>query len=72
MPAAANIAFDTRPPIAASAATATPVAGNHYEIHLHAAPGMSEAQLMQMLERKLQELQRRDAARVRSRLTDPD
>ncbi|MDR3398726.1 MAG: phage tail protein [Pandoraea sp.] len=71
-PAAANIAFDTRPPISASAAMAAPIAGNHYEIHLHAAPGMSEAQLMLMLERKLQELHRRDAARVRSRFTDRD
>ena len=71
-PAMANIAFDSRPPISASTSSSAPAAGNHYEIHLHAAPGMSEAQLMQMLERKLQELQRKDAARVRSRFTDSD
>lgn len=71
-PAMAGNMFDTRPPISASAPQVSAGGGNHYEIHLHAAPGMNEAQLMQLLERKLEEIQRRDAARARSRYTDPD
>ncbi|VVE41617.1 phage tail protein [Pandoraea communis] len=71
-PAMAGNLFDTRPPISASAAQAPASGGNSYVIHVHAAPGMNEVLLAQLIERKLQELQRRDAARARSRFSDPD
>lgn len=46
--------------------------GNRYEIHLHAAPGMNEAKLMEMLERKLDEIRRRDGSNDRARFADRD
>ncbi|WP_242559546.1 phage tail protein [Pandoraea capi] len=71
-PALASTAFDTRPPISSPLQSSAPVAGNHYEIHIHAAPGMNESQLAQLVERKIIELQRKDAARARSRFGDKD
>lgn len=71
-PALASTVFDMRPPISSPLQSAAPAAVNHYEIHLHPTPGMNEAQLMQMLERKIIELQRKDAARARSRFGDKD
>ncbi|VVE74772.1 phage tail protein [Pandoraea captiosa] len=71
-PALASTAFDMRPPISSPLQSAAPVAGNHYEIHIHAAPGMNESQLAQLVERKIIELQRKDAARARSRFGDKD
>lgn len=44
-----------------------------YEIHLHAAPGMDEAKLMELLQRKLREIERENAANTRSAFGDrPD
>ncbi len=43
-----------------------------YEIHLHAAPGMDEAKMMDMLERKIVELQRRDTSNDLARFADKD
>ncbi|KQN29693.1 phage tail tape measure protein [Sphingomonas sp. Leaf38] len=44
-----------------------------YEIHLHAAPGMDEAKLVELLERKLDDIKRRDSANGRSAFADrPD
>ncbi|WP_246189186.1 phage tail tape measure protein [Pandoraea anapnoica] len=71
-PALASTAFDMRPPISSPLKSSAPAAGNHYEIHIHAAPGMNESQLAQLVERKIIELQRKDAARARSRFGDMD
>jgi len=47
--------------------------GDRYEIHLHAGPGMDEAKLMALLERKLAEIDRRKAASRRASFADaPD
>lgn len=43
-----------------------------YEIHLHAAPGMDEAKLIDLLERKLADIERRDVANDRSGFADKD
>jgi hypothetical protein len=48
-------------------------ATRRYEIHLHAAPGMDEAKMMELLERKLEEIDRRESADARSAFADrPD
>jgi TP901 family phage tail tape measure protein len=41
-----------------------------YEIHLHAAPGMDESKLLDLLEQKLDEIERRDKAKRRSSFAD--
>ncbi len=65
-PASAQGAPYPRAPVGA-------VTGDRYEIHLHAAPGMDEAKLMALLERKLAEIDRRKAASRRASFADaPD
>ncbi|CAN5694075.1 hypothetical protein BH11PSE6_BH11PSE6_14170 [soil metagenome] len=74
-PAFATGAGGAGGPGAAGAAQvrAAPATGNRYEIHLHAAPGMDEAKLMLLLERKLNDLERAAEARARSSFADsPD
>lgn len=68
MPAMAGAAVGTGalPATAAGAGAG----GDRYEIHLHAAPGQDEAKLMEMLERKLEEIERRKAAKARSSFAD--
>ncbi|HVJ38125.1 MAG TPA: phage tail tape measure protein, partial [Stenotrophomonas sp.] len=67
------MAVDTRPPLTAPArAAAAPAAGDHIEIHLHAAPGMDEKALIAMMRRELDALSREKAARQRSGLRDND
>ncbi|HYG07410.1 MAG TPA: phage tail tape measure protein [Stenotrophomonas sp.] len=67
------MAVDTRPPLTAPArAAAAPAAGDHYEIHLHAAPGMDEKALVALLRRELDSISRDKAARHRSGLRDND
>lgn len=47
--------------------------GDRYEFHLHAAPGMDEAKLIELLRQKLEEIERQKAARARSSFADtPD
>ncbi|MGD8174803.1 phage tail tape measure protein [Marinimicrobium sp. ARAG 43.8] len=69
MPVAADMQWDTRPPISRTqpAPTAT---GERIEIHIHAAPGMSEMAIAQQVERLLDERERQRAARSRSALYD--
>ena len=57
---------------AGTAAGGSMAATNRYEIHLHAAPGMDEAKLMEMLERKLDEIKRRDSSNDLARFGDRD
>ncbi len=57
---------------AGSASSASASSVRKYEIHLHAAPGMDEAKMMDMLERKIVELQRRDASDDLARFADKD
>jgi len=67
------MAVDTRPPLTApTRAAAAPAAGDHIEIHLHAAPGMDEKALIAMMRRELDALSREKAARQRSGLRDND
>nr|WP_269450683.1 phage tail tape measure protein [Stenotrophomonas sp. MMGLT7] len=66
-------AMDTRTPIAAAprAAAAAP-AGNHYEIHIHAAPGMDPQAIARAVAMELDRREAAKAARNRSALTDHD
>ncbi|MCT8273366.1 phage tail tape measure protein [Xanthomonas translucens] len=65
------LTVDTRPPLSAPArAAAAPAGGDHYEIHLHAAPGMDEKALIALLRRELASINREKAARQRSGLRD--
>lgn len=71
--AAPAINFDSRPPLAAtSTAMGGQAAVNHYEIHVHAAPGMDEQRIAQMVVAEIDRRDRNAAARARSRLTDRD
>ncbi len=80
----APLRFDTRPPIVApvthgastggaakggTAAFGQP-AGDHIEIHIHAAPGMQPAELAQAVARELDRREREKSVRARSALAD--
>lgn len=77
---AALVVGASLPAMAAPTASHAPTTGrapagasDRYEIHLHAAPGMDEAKLMALLERKLAEIDRRKAASRRASFADaPD
>lgn len=80
------IAFDVRPPItaalgnvagagqagtwAAPAAASRPLAGDHIEINIHAAPGMDPQELARAVSRELDRRDREKRARARSSLSD--
>lgn len=77
----APLRFDTRPPIVTPAAQAgvaaalggtAPVApaGDHIEIHIHAAPGMQPQEIAQAVARELDRREREKQARQRSALAD--
>ena len=67
------LAVDNRPPItAAQAAGGGGMAAGPIQITIHAAPGMDEARLADLVAQKVAELQRNQAAAGRSRLTDFD
>ena len=53
-------------------AGATASGGNHYEIHIHAAPGMDEDALARLMLDKIREHERMKAQRQRSALFDRD
>lgn len=73
MPAMPALAVDNRPPItAAQAAGGGGMAAGPIQITIHAAPGMDEARLADLVAQKVAELQRNQAAAGRSRLTDSD
>lgn len=73
MPAMPALAVDNRPPItAAQAAGGGGMAAGPIQITIHAAPGMDEARLAELVAQKVAELQRNQAAAGRSRLTDSD
>lgn len=64
--------FDTRAPISASASQLAPVAGAKYEIHIHAAPGMSAQEIARAVSMELDRRERAKSAAGRSSLTDRD
>ncbi|SDZ71301.1 Phage-related tail protein [Variovorax sp. YR266] len=64
--------FDTRAPISASAGQLAPVAGAKYEIHIHAAPGMSAQEIARAVSMELDRRERAKSAAGRSSLTDRD
>ncbi len=70
--ASPGIAFDNRPPLAASAPNGAAAGGNHYEIHIHAAPGMDNQALARAVVAELDRRDREAAARRRSRLADTE
>ncbi|MDN0081623.1 phage tail tape measure protein [Crenobacter sp. SG2305] len=71
--AVAGINLDTRPPIAArSPATAAPVASQPIQIIVQPAPGMNEERLAKLVAAEVERIQRKQAARGRSKLTDND
>ncbi|MCC5811333.1 MAG: phage tail tape measure protein [Ectothiorhodospiraceae bacterium] len=72
LPAAAGVQFDTRAPIAAATVATAPAAGDTITIHVHAAPGMSEAEIARQVERLLAKRDREKAARRRSALYDTE
>ncbi|MFK3649296.1 phage tail tape measure protein [Lysobacter enzymogenes] len=65
------IAVDTRAPLAPAAARES-AGARHYEINIYAAPGMDVQAIAAEVRRQLDERDRRDAARTRSRLADYD
>ncbi|MCD4483751.1 hypothetical protein LQR31_04580 [Chromobacterium vaccinii] len=69
---AGGVPIDRRPPIRAQPAAPAAGAAAQYHITIHAAPGMNEQQLAQMVARELDRRERQQAARGRSRLADKD
>ena len=63
------MAIESRPPISRSAPAAAAADVRHYEIHIHGA-GMDLQALGAEVRRQLDERDRQDAARKRSRLGD--
>lgn len=57
---------------AAVKAPTSPAAGNHYEIHIHAAPGMDAQAIALEVRRQLDARDREQAAKKRSALYDPE
>lgn len=57
---------------AAVKAPTPPAAGNHYEIHIHAAPGMDAQAIALEVRRQLDARDREKAAKKRSALYDPE
>jgi len=71
MPTPDAVALDTRPPLAASAQPGPqPAISNHFEIHIHASPGMDEQAIARLVTAELEKHTRQQAALSRSRLTD--
>lgn len=66
------INIDNRPPITAAAAKLASTSTFAPMLHIHAAPGMDEKQLAQLVAREIERLQRQQDARKRSRLTDAE
>lgn len=68
-----SIRFDDRPPISAQPRGADqPQVAGAIEIHVHAAPGMDELALAQLVQRELEKAQRQQQVRTRSRFGDLD
>ncbi|MDR0182418.1 phage tail tape measure protein [Lysobacter arvi] len=63
------MALDTRPPLS-GAAGAAPAASVHYEIHIHAAPGMDAQALARAVSAELDRREQAAAARRRSAFVD--
>ncbi|BBE51150.1 Chromosome partition protein Smc [Ferriphaselus amnicola] len=70
--AAQPITWDTRPPLSASASGSSVQQTFAPVIQVYATPGMNEQQLAQAVARELEKLQRQQAARTRSRLSDTE
>lgn len=66
--AASNITWDTQPPV--SAAQHQPAAGDHIEIHIHAAPADTAQDLAQQIQLILDQRDREKARRQRASLED--
>lgn len=67
------MAIDNRAPIGRTGgAVAAPAGGNHYEIHIHAAAGMSAEEIAKAVTAELDRRDGQKAARTRSRLGDYD
>ncbi|MCQ4314469.1 phage tail tape measure protein [Stutzerimonas zhaodongensis] len=66
-------AIDSRPPLAARAAAAAPVAAsNTYEIHIHAAPGQDANAIARAVAAELDRREQAKGARARSSLFDQE
>ncbi|WP_293937641.1 hypothetical protein [Iodobacter sp.] len=73
LPALANVPMDTRPPISASARpAAAPVALAPITIQIYQQPGQDSKQIAQMVAAEIEKIQRANAAKGRSRLSDKD
>ncbi|QRY30563.1 phage tail protein [Variovorax sp. PDNC026] len=64
--------IDSRAPISAGAAQSAPAAGAKYEIHIHAAPGMSPQDIARAVSAELDRRERSRSAARRSSLSDID
>ncbi|MBN3005595.1 phage tail tape measure protein [Chromobacterium alkanivorans] len=69
---AGSVPIDNRAPISAQRAAPAASAAVPISITIHAAPGMNEQQLAQLVAREVERIQRQNTARGRSRLTDKD
>jgi hypothetical protein len=70
--AAGQIAIDSRAPLSAGAAAGSGGGSQKIEIHVHAAPGMNEQTLAQLVAREVERIQAGQAAARRSNLSDED
>ena len=70
--AAPAVAIDSRAPVTPGTAGAAAANVRHYEIHIHAAPGMDAHAIGAEVRRQLDARDREQAARTRSRLGDYD
>jgi TP901 family phage tail tape measure protein len=72
MAGAGGIQFDNRPALQPRQSAGTGNSLSIGEIHIHAAPGMDEEALANLVTRKIQELHLQQAAATRSQLRDED
>lgn len=70
---ASDIQFDNRAPVSAAAGQGAAAQGpSSIVIHVHAAPGMDESMLAQLVQRELEKAQRQKQVQQRSRFGDLD
>jgi len=66
------VSIDKRPPITAAMAKLASTHTFAPTLHINASPGMNEQQLAQLVAKEMERLQRQQATRNRSRLTDSE
>ncbi|GGY03705.1 phage tail tape measure protein [Paludibacterium paludis] len=70
--AGAGVPIDRRPPISAQQPAAAPAAPAPIMINVHPSPGMDVQMLAQLVAREVERIERQNAARGRSKISDRD